>query len=195
MRVAADEQVLISLEHPDVRKVIEETEPSARAVSLHGLDQVEQYASAKVVDLAATLHGRSRSDLDGEDVRQHRRTMRIAWGAGLALFTLLALGIAAGWIARQEQKAKEIQRELAAARRLILAAESARGESAAQLELSGLLAMEAMRRVEALGCDVVEEGQRTRVLHGQVVEAVVDQIASRAPGSVPFDRQMQLGAQ
>jgi WD40 repeat protein len=45
-----------------------------------------------IVDLAAPLHGRAKDELAGEDVRQHRRTMRVAAAAatGLALLAVLA---------------------------------------------------------------------------------------------------------
>lgn len=51
---------------------------------------------AAIADLAAPMHGVSREDLEGEDVRQHRRAMRFAWGGAalLALVTVLAVAAA-----------------------------------------------------------------------------------------------------
>ncbi len=46
-----------------------------------------------LLDVAAPLMGRAKDDLDGEDIRAHRRTERIAWAA--ALFIVL-LGLTAG---------------------------------------------------------------------------------------------------
>jgi uncharacterized protein HemX len=43
-----------------------------------------------VADLAAPLHGLAKDDLVGEDVRQHRRTVRLARSA-VALLAALAL--------------------------------------------------------------------------------------------------------
>ena len=48
---------------------------------------------APLLDVAAPLMGRPKDDLDGEDIRTHRRTERIAWAA--ALF-MLVLGLTAG---------------------------------------------------------------------------------------------------
>ena len=41
---------------------------------------------AAIAALAAPVHGVSRDELEGQDVAQHRRTMRIAWGAAALLF-------------------------------------------------------------------------------------------------------------
>ncbi len=46
-----------------------------------------------LLDIAAPLMGRAKDDLDGEDIRAHRRTERIAWAA--ALFIVI-LGLIAG---------------------------------------------------------------------------------------------------
>jgi WD40 repeat protein len=61
-----------------------------------------------ILDLAAPLHGRPKDDLDSEDLRQHRRTLRIAWSA-VALLSLLAvaLGIAAFYAQQQTHIAQQ----------------------------------------------------------------------------------------
>ena len=46
-----------------------------------------------VASLAATLHGKSKSDLFGEDLRQHRRQMRLAQIAVASLAVLLLFAI------------------------------------------------------------------------------------------------------
>lgn len=56
-----------------------------------------------MLDIAATLLGRPKDELDGEDVRAYRRNRRFAWGAASVLAVLLAVSIAAAWIARQQQ--------------------------------------------------------------------------------------------
>jgi WD40 repeat protein len=59
---------------------------------------------AAILDLAATLLNRPKDELDGEDVRQYRRTRRIA---GLAIVTLAALFIAAAvaaYLATQQSR-------------------------------------------------------------------------------------------
>ncbi|WP_345405035.1 hypothetical protein [Nonomuraea salmonea] len=53
------------------------------------------------MQLAAALHGRAPDDLDGEDVRQHRKTRRMAAAAVTALALLAASTAVAGAIAAQ----------------------------------------------------------------------------------------------
>ena len=101
-----------------------------------------------VADIAATLHGRPKGELIGEDVRQHRRTMRLARGA-VALLAVLALAAAiASLVAvdrarrEQEQARLALAREVAATavsqlpvdrqRGLLLALESAQIEETPQ---------------------------------------------------------------
>jgi WD40 repeat protein len=64
-----------------------------------GAKAANQYADSDpayrdaLLDVAAPLLGRAKDDLDGEDIRTHRRTERIAWAA--ALF-IVVLGLTAG---------------------------------------------------------------------------------------------------
>ncbi len=95
-----------------------------------------------ILDLAAPLHGRPKDDLDSEDLRQHRRTLRIAWSAVLLLSLLaIALGIAAVYATRQRNVARQ-QTMTALSRQL--AAQSA-GESSIRLDGALLEAVEAFR--------------------------------------------------
>lgn len=123
-----------------------------------------------ILDLAAPLHGRPKDELDSEDLRQHRRTLRIAWSA-VALLSILAaaLGLAAVYATRQRnlarqqtaianvQRSKAVeqariadqQRQLAEDRRMTalsrqLAAQAA-GDTALDLEGALLEAVEAFR--------------------------------------------------
>ncbi len=54
---------------------------------------------AQVAELAAPMHGLAKDDLEGEDVREHRRTLRIAWGAVALLLLLLTASIASALVA------------------------------------------------------------------------------------------------
>ena len=64
-----------------------------------------------ILDLAAPLHGRPKDELGGADVREHRRTLRIAMVAVVALVVLLIGAVTAAWIAT-------IQRDLSRSREL-----------------------------------------------------------------------------
>ena len=56
-----------------------------------------------VADVAAPLHGRAKDDLIGEDVRQHRRTVRLVRGAA-ALLSVLAISTTVGAIFAMSQR-------------------------------------------------------------------------------------------
>jgi TIR domain len=58
---------------------------------------------AAVLDIAATLLARPKDELDGDDVRQHRITRRIAWSAVAALVLLTLFATAGATIAVQQR--------------------------------------------------------------------------------------------
>ena len=109
-----------------------------------------------ILDLAAPLHGRPKDELDSEDLRQHRRTLRIAWSAVVLLALLAAaLGLVAVYatgqrnVAQQKTVIADQQRKLAEDRRMTalsgqLAAQAV-GESATDLDSALLEAVEAFR--------------------------------------------------
>jgi WD40 repeat protein len=68
---------------------------------------------AAILDLAAALLGKPKDELDGEDVRQHRCTKRLATGAAFGLVLLTISSVAASIIANQQRKAA-VSRELSA---------------------------------------------------------------------------------
>jgi WD40 repeat protein len=117
---------------------------------------------AAALDVAATLHGRPKDDLDGEDVRHHRAARRLATAA---VCLLVALTIVAGGaaylaqrravIAERRREEAERQRRIAVGRQLAAEAEVARTQ-AALLPRSMLLAVEAARRLDALGVHSAE---------------------------------------
>jgi WD40 repeat protein len=69
-----------------------------------------------IADLAAPLHGKAKDELYGEDVRQHRRTLRLAWGAAASLAILATAAIIAGSVAVRQRAAAEFQAGVATAR-------------------------------------------------------------------------------
>ena len=105
-----------------------------------------------VADFAAPLHGRPKEDLVGEDVRQHRRAMWVAWGAVVALLLLVvALAVAAdvAWMQRSDavaaQQRAEEQARVATSRSL---ATQARAYLETAFDLSLLLSTQATRTTE-----------------------------------------------
>jgi WD40 repeat protein len=96
------------------------------ARSAEELDLRHSRFRAAVADLAAPLHGLSKDDLEGEDVRRHRTTRRTV-GATIVVLVLLTIAAAAGaWFAdRNAQRA--LARQLTAQSALDLAGATDRG--------------------------------------------------------------------
>lgn len=103
-----------------------------------------------VLDIAAPLHGRSKDELDGDDVRQLARTRRLAAGAvtALVLLTLASVG-AAVFALRQRDEALR-QGSSALAGRLAAQADLLR-ERGGPVDTSALLAIEALQRLQSIG--------------------------------------------
>jgi hypothetical protein len=74
------------------------------AKSLDELSTRHTRFRAAIIDIAATLLGRPRDELDGADVREHRRNKRIAWTAVAGLLVLLTASLVASYIAVEQQK-------------------------------------------------------------------------------------------
>jgi len=98
-----------------------------------------------VADLAAALTGRSKDEVIGEDVRQHRRTKQVAWAAGVSLFALTALAASAAWTASVQRDRALREQQVALARRLTAQAELVRQRRPDLLPVSVLLALESLR--------------------------------------------------
>jgi len=73
------------------------------AGTLEDLSLQNPYFREKVADLAATIHGRSKEELIGEDVRLARRSRRLAWSASLLLAALAIAATGFGLVARRQR--------------------------------------------------------------------------------------------
>lgn len=73
---------------------------------------------AALLDIAAPLRGIPKEDLDGEDVRVHRRNKIWAWSAGTALVLLAVVASGAAVFAFQQRNEAIRQRDAAVARQL-----------------------------------------------------------------------------
>lgn len=71
-----------------------------------------------VAEVAAPLHGRSKDEIEGEDVRQHKRTVRIAWSATATLAVLTVAAVVAGLFAVNNANRAEQRRIQAESQRL-----------------------------------------------------------------------------
>ncbi|HEX9938284.1 MAG TPA: WD40 repeat domain-containing protein, partial [Longimicrobium sp.] len=72
------------------------------------------YFRGKVADLAATLHGKSKDELIGEDVRLARRNRRLAWTAS-ALLAVLAVAASLAAVMAVRERDRATSRAIAAA--------------------------------------------------------------------------------
>jgi WD40 repeat protein len=90
------------------------------------------------IRLAAGLRGVAPRDIDNEDLRQHRRTVRLA-GATIAVLAILLIAAIASSIYAFRQ------RDLAVARQLAATADLVASESEGTTEISTLLALESLR--------------------------------------------------
>lgn len=82
-----------------------------------------------IADIASAIHGVPKEDLESKEVRQHRRTVRTAWAAILAL-VILVIGTSAAGIAAVVKwgEASDYAAEIAAGRTGVLDTVLGRGE-------------------------------------------------------------------
>src|SRR5262249_40398639 len=78
-----------------------------------------------VASIAARLHGKSKDEIYGEHIRQHRKTMQLAWSAVMTLSVLLIIAVVLAFVARFTQKRAERQTRTAMARLLAVQAREA----------------------------------------------------------------------
>lgn len=109
-----------------------------------------------------SLRGLSKDEVIGEDVREHRRTMRVAWSVGIALFALavsLAFAFSQAKIARDEER---VQRSLAEQRLRVATARelaSLARDQFVDAQLSLLVALHAAYETYARDGTVTPEAQ------------------------------------
>lgn len=100
-----------------------------------------------VAELAAPLHGRPKDELFGEDVRQHRRFVRVRRAAVVSLATLTLGLIVGASVAVEQRNVARAQTRLATSRQLAAQAVSDRD---AHLDRSLLLGLESLRIEETV---------------------------------------------
>jgi WD40 repeat protein len=96
----------------------------------------------EIARLAAAIHGAAPDDLIGEDIRQRRRALRLAWGAAVGLLGLLAASLVLGALAFISRNDALAQSRLATAK----AAAAATVDTAdSQPDVAYLLGLESFR--------------------------------------------------
>lgn len=95
-----------------------------------------------VADVASAIREVAKDDLESEEVHQHRRTVRTAWGAGIALLLLAVASVVAAIYAGNQREEAERHARVAEARGL---AARAVATVPTRIDQSLLLAVEAIR--------------------------------------------------
>jgi WD40 repeat protein len=142
----------------------------------HRLKLTDERFRKAVADLAAPIHGKSKEDLEGEDLRQYHRARRFRFSAASLLSLLTVLALVAGGVAwdnsrraaaasararaqqaiaeaqqrRAEQAAAEARRQQALAQAQAELAMSRQLAAQAELKRNGNLALSLLLSVEAL---------------------------------------------
>ena len=150
-----------------------------------------------ILDLAAPLLGRPKDEIDGDDVRQHRRLKMVSWAA---MLTILAFAGTAVWqaiVARaqrneavlQRQRAEERER-IAVSRQLAAQADLVERETS-NVTVRSLLSIEAARRSQ--NGDAIEALTRSLAVLPRV--RVRDQGQTFATALSPDGRLFAIGIQ
>lgn len=129
---------------------------------LHDATQVDRSnprLRESVADIAATIREVPKDLLVGEHIRQHRRTMRLAWSGSVTLILLLVLSVIGFGVAVAQRDEAVNQARIATARQLAASAVANMGN---RLDLAQLLAVESYR---------MEPGAQTRSALFQSVAA------------------------
>ena len=89
------------------------------AKSISEIDIREPRFYEVILDLAATLHGKDKDAMGGDDIRQHRKTQVLARGAVALLATLTIGATVAAYVAVQQRREALIRRDTAVRQRAI----------------------------------------------------------------------------
>ena len=148
--------------HLDLRWARDETD----------LDLRNSRFRSAVADLAAPMHGVAKDELEGEDIRQHRRARRLARGGvtALALLVVVSLITTVFAVGQRDQAQRSSNEALARGLTAEVGAESSEHSYATAL----LLAAEATRFAGLAGSDPSTTRQAQEALLGTVGTADMD---------------------
>jgi len=180
------------------------------ARSTTDLDLRNSRFRSAVADLAAPMHGVPKDELESEDIRQHRRTRRLAFAAATAVVLLFFVSVVFGVLAvaqrnRANKNANRANTNATTAEHALLVAES-QALLGSNRQLATLLAIEADRRnpggdardallnavlaepeLQRTFANADEDGYDVRLLVGHRVV-----IASNGAGAVPSRDVLQV---
>ena len=108
---------------------------------------------AAVADIASAIRGIPKDELESEEVRQHRRTIRTAWAAGVVLLILAVAAAGAALVA--VDRGNEATAQRVAAEENAAEADAQRARAEQQTEKAEQLAFDA--RTEALAASAIAQ--------------------------------------
>lgn len=120
-----------------------------------------------IVSISAVLRGKSKEELSGEDLRQHKRTIRHVIVVAIAMFVLFVASSIATYIAMSQKALAERRLRIETARELAAVAIDSISDDDAQLSL--LLALRSVDATQVIDRIVVEEAENA--LQSAVVSA------------------------
>ena len=112
--------------------------------------------SSAVADVASAVRGVPKDELASEEVRQHRRTVRTAWAAGIAVTVLAAAAVVAGIFAIGQRNDARDNAALAEA--------NAAGEAEARQLADSNAALAEARELAASAINVLDEDPELSIL-------------------------------
>jgi hypothetical protein len=159
------------------------------------LDLSNPTFSAAIADIASPIRGVPKDELESEEVRQHRRSIRTAWVAGAGLLILALLAGAAALYALDQRDATAEQRDLAeqSAAEAEIQRDSASAAAQAEAEARSLAEEETERANTAASylLDYINQFSGARApVGGDYVEAEFtssDRVADSLPDSERLD--------
>ena len=77
------------------------------------LDLKNPRFSAAVADIASAVRGVPKDELESDEVRQHRRTVRTAWAAGIVVLLFALFAAAAALFALDQRNEAQAERDRA----------------------------------------------------------------------------------
>lgn len=141
------------------------------------LDLKNPRFSAAVADIASALRGVPKDELESEEVKQHRRTIRTAWAAGVALLALVIVATGAALFAFDQRDeahsaaaSEALARQEADAQRVFAeGAAAAEAEQRAEADRQAAMALEQAelarsRELAAAAINVLDEDPELSVL-------------------------------
>ena len=150
--------------HLDLRWARDETD----------LDLRNSHFRSAVADLAAPMHGVAKDELEGEDIRQHRRARRLARGAMGLVTVLMVIAVVVSIFALAQRNSARTA--TAAANERLLESES-QAQLDSNHQLATLLALEADRRAPSAAT-------RNALVNAVVAEPPLQRVFATAASSL-----------